>query len=303
MPRKYQYSDILGWSLSRSDLFYQCKRQYFYQYYSKYVQTHPVEKIKALRSLTSVPLEVGKVVHDGIARIISGPLKHGRTQDIQPKAIAEDRVKVMKTALGSKSFIEDYYPQYPKDKKTEVESGLQKIRTSILQFFSSRWYSWLRDCTDELKSRWIIEPRDFGECRIGGLKAYCKVDFVFPDGKDGYCVVEWKTGKVDETKHKTQMLGYIFYAIDQFSVSAEKVKPLVIYLGSDYGELTITGERDLKDFTEKVKSETEEMRDYCADVDKNISLGEDKFERTSNTIFCAYCNFQEVCSKSNLFES
>ena len=303
MIRKYQYSPILGWSISRSDLFYQCKRGYFYHYYYKDVRTCPVEKVKYLKFLTSVPLEVGQVVHDGIAYVISGPLKHGHAEDIEPEAVTKRYVNLMKESLKSKNFVEDYYPQYPRDKDADIENGLEKIRTSILQFFNSKWYSWLKECPDEFKERWIIEPKDYGECPIGGLKAYCKVDFAFPDEKGGYYILDWKTGKIHEAKHKTQMLGYIFYAIDQFPVSAERVTPLVIYLGSEYKELAITGERDLEGFKAKVKHETEDMYRYCANINENVPMDEDNFEGILNSGFCAYCKFQEICNETRQFES
>ncbi len=298
MFKKYPYSDILGWSASRSELFHQCKRHYFYQYYPKYVQTYPVEKVIALRALTSVPLEIGRIVHEGIAQIISGPLKHSHIQDTNPNAIAGKNVDLMKEALKNKSFIEDYYPQYPRDKNTDIKDGLEKIKTSISQFFNNSRYEWLKNCSDELKKKWVIEPKDYGECRIEDLKAYCKVDFAFPDGKGGYYVLDWKTGRIDEEKHKAQMLGYIFYTTEHFSVSVEKVTPLIIYLGADYKELMITKEVDLEAFKDKVKSDTGDMYSYCADIDRNIPLDEDKFKRISNTGFCAYCNFQEICNKA-----
>lgn len=298
MSRKYQYSPVLGWSISRSEHFYQCKRLYFCQYYYKHVRTCPVEKVEYLRSLTSVPLEVGRVVHDGLAYVISGPLKHGRAEDIEPEAVAERYVTLMKESLDTKDFIEDYYPQYPSEKATDVKHGLEKIEASMLQFFDSKWYSWLKECPEELKGRWVIEPKDYGECRIGGLKAYCKVDFAFPDGKGGYCILDWKTGKINEAKHRIQMLGYIFYATDRFPVQAEQVTPLVIYLGTEYKEFAVTGERDLEGFRAKVKGEAEEMYRYCADINANIPLDEDNFERVSNSRFCAYCKFQELCNET-----
>lgn len=266
MIKKYQWSPILGWSISRSQRFYQCKRNYFYQYYRKHVQSCSVEKVEALRALTSVSLEVGKIVHDSIASVISGPVKHGHTQSIKPDALVDRYVSLMRKAAKSKDFIEDYYPQYPKDKGNDIERGLDKIKDSIIQFFDSHWYEWLKDCPNHLRKKWIIEPKDYGECRIDDLKAYCKVDFIFPDGKNGYNILDWKTGRIDELKHKTQMLGYIFYAIDQFPVPAEKVNPIVVYLGSEYKELTIPTERDMESFKAKVKRETEDMYQYCVNI-------------------------------------
>jgi ATP-dependent helicase/DNAse subunit B len=60
----YPFSPILGWSISRYEVFDKCKRQYFYTYYSKHGPVVPHYKMAQLRDLTSVPLEIGNVVHD-----------------------------------------------------------------------------------------------------------------------------------------------------------------------------------------------------------------------------------------------
>ena len=33
---KFDYTPILGWSVTRYDKFLTCKRQYYYEYYGKY---------------------------------------------------------------------------------------------------------------------------------------------------------------------------------------------------------------------------------------------------------------------------
>ena len=38
---RYEYSDILGWSVSRYDKFCLCRRQYYYDYYGKYDAEFP----------------------------------------------------------------------------------------------------------------------------------------------------------------------------------------------------------------------------------------------------------------------
>ena len=58
----YAYTDILGWSNSRQELFRSCKRKYFYEYYAKHDASNTT-KIYKLKSLTSVPLEIGTVTH------------------------------------------------------------------------------------------------------------------------------------------------------------------------------------------------------------------------------------------------
>ena len=60
----YEFTPVLGWSISRYEVFDKCKRQYFYTYYPKHVPGVPFYKMAALKDLTSVPLEIGNVVHD-----------------------------------------------------------------------------------------------------------------------------------------------------------------------------------------------------------------------------------------------
>ena len=62
----YPFTPTLGWSISRFETFDKCKRQYFYTYYAKFAPGIPQYKLAQLKNLTSVPLEVGNVVHDVI---------------------------------------------------------------------------------------------------------------------------------------------------------------------------------------------------------------------------------------------
>ncbi|HIF68834.1 MAG TPA: hypothetical protein EYQ29_05885 [Candidatus Lambdaproteobacteria bacterium] len=58
---------------------------------------------------------------------------------------------------------------------------------------------------------WIIELSNYGETRINGLKAYCKVDFLVPM-EDELHILDWKTGRKDVQKHRRQLIGYAGWA-------------------------------------------------------------------------------------------
>lgn len=60
----YPFTPTLGWSISRFEMFDKCKRQYFFNYYAKFAKGIPPYKVAQLKALTSVPLEIGNVVHD-----------------------------------------------------------------------------------------------------------------------------------------------------------------------------------------------------------------------------------------------
>jgi len=62
--KHFTFSPKPGWSVSRYSLFETCKRQYYYTYYAKYDPVYPIQKILALKNMTSIPLEIGNIVHD-----------------------------------------------------------------------------------------------------------------------------------------------------------------------------------------------------------------------------------------------
>ena len=58
-------------------------------------------------------------------------------------------------------------------------------------------------------SKWVIESNGdkYGETRIGATKAYCVVDFLYPEGNK-VVIMNWKTGS-PSTTHRKQLLGYV----------------------------------------------------------------------------------------------
>jgi len=292
MKRKYPFTPILGWSVSRYDKFEGCKRQYWYDYYAKkFDRDIAPERIDTLKSLTSTHLEIGNIVHDVIATQL-----HILRRNIIPddtNEILKYSYHLVDRALGSKNFLEVHYGQ--KD-KIDVDDLKMRVGNCLKNFFASPWYQWLLADGEHRRGDWVIEPNDFGEVRINGMKAYCKVDFLFPMSEGLLCVLDWKTGKVDREKHRKQMTGYVVYAQDIFKVAAEKVRPVVVYLGGAYEELENSfSQNELDAFAEEIAAETKEMYEYCKDVNENIPKSKESFPKQVRKL-CAYCSYQELCN-------
>ena len=49
--KNFEYTPILGWSLSRYDTFQSCKRRYFYTYYAKFDTEYSRDRILFLREM------------------------------------------------------------------------------------------------------------------------------------------------------------------------------------------------------------------------------------------------------------
>jgi hypothetical protein len=197
-------------------------------------------------------------------------------------------------AIKDKTFYEVCYKQLDAIDPDEVKD---KIATCLGNFFNSRWYRWLIEEAIIQRDNWVIEPKDYGEMRINGLKVYCKVDFLFPASEGKIYILDWKTGKVDIAKYTRQMKGYVLYAKEMFNIAAEQVRPVIAYLGDNYEELDYSfTESDLGEFATWIALETEEMYRYCESIEENIPKAKSCFPQESGN-FCGYCNYKEFCGR------
>ncbi|MFO8009490.1 MAG: PD-(D/E)XK nuclease family protein [Dehalococcoidia bacterium] len=291
MRRKYSFTPILGWSISRYDKFSTCKRWYWYDYYAKkFDREVSPQKLSFLKSLTSTPLEIGNLVHDTIATQLHRIKKGSDPQD--PSDLLLFAGYQIDRALAEKTFLEVYYGQRDTIDASELKA---QVEICLRNFFTSSWYRWLTEDGIHRKSDWVIEPNDFGELRINGLKAYCKVDFLIPSPERKLYILDWKTGKADREKHRKQMTGYVAYAQDVFGADPRDIRPVVVYLGDSYAEMESEfNQNDMDEFVRQVKLQTEEMYSYCENIEENIPVDRDAFTPRFRKL-CAYCNYQELC--------
>jgi CRISPR/Cas system-associated exonuclease Cas4 (RecB family) len=240
--------------------------------------------------MTSVALEVGNVVHD----VLEAFLRRLKKSDsnIDKNRFFQFARQKANDYFSRKTFIEIYYGQ--KD-YIDKELLFKKIDSCLNNFINSPIYSWIFMKAITNRKNWMIEPEGYGETRLNGVKAYCKMDFLFP--VDDYIyILDWKTGKKSEFKHTNQLIGYAAAASNNFKIPWNIILPKIIYLYPEFDEFEIDlREDDFENLFQKVVSQTEEMYSYCSDVEKNIPVPIDKFQKTPSKQICNYCNFQELC--------
>ncbi len=291
--KKYPFSHILGWSASRYDTFKICKRKYYYQYYAKFDTEFGRDEIDFLKKLTSIALETGSVVHDVIEalfkRLQQSPLP------INQKKFNEFTEKAIKRGT-SRNFSEVFYKELDEVTPELIE---EKVNACLVNLMTSERFKWASELAIENCENWIIEPPGFGEVRLGGLKAYCKVDFLIPFDNE-IVILDWKTGKKDEYKHSKQLLGYAAWAKEHFSDKYPNyiIKPVDVYLYPEYSEMSIEAtEKDIQNLAEQIKVETQEMYKFCIDVENNVPKNKVEFPLCEKTFLCPYCNFRKLCER------
>lgn len=291
--KKFPFTNILGWSVSRYDVFKNCKRQYFYSYYSKFDKEIPQSKIQKLKVLTSSALEIGNIVHDAIRDLL---IRLQKTSiPISRPLFIKYVHKMAEKYCNNKIFSEVYYKQ---KESITVDDIFPQVNEIIENFLASKRLKWIFETAVAESKNWIIEPDGFGETRIDDYKAYCKVDFLIPVNDNIY-ILDWKTGKQDLSKHEKQLIGYSLWANYHFNTNAKNINSIIVYLYPSYIEhsLNLTDEM-LSDFKQQVKNETKQMYEYLNDVENNIPKEKDCFEKTNNEFFCKYCNFRELCKNN-----
>jgi len=290
--KKYAYTPILGWSFSRYEIFSNCKRKYFYKYYSKFDTEFDFEKIEYLKGLTSIPFEIGEISHKVIEVTLKRLLK--TTEQIDREKF-ELYLKNNIIPKLDRNFFEIYYGGLG---KIELDQLFEKTNLCLNNFLSSNRFEWLKNVAIAEKDNWLIEPSGYGESRLDGMKLYCKVDFMTTfDGK--IVILDWKTGRKNEKKDSKQLVGYASWVSYNLDKEASNIEPIMAYLYPGYDEISINvSNDDLKEYKERMISQTEEMYSYCSDYEENKPLGKEKFPMVDDTAFCKYCNFKELCSRN-----
>lgn len=288
--KQFDFTPILGWSISRYDLFSICKRQYFYTYYAKYDQEFPRSRIDRLKNFTTIPLETGNIVHDTIKVLLERLLRSEK--EINKKRFFDYAKRKTEDYCKSKTFSEIYYKELKDVNPNEI---FRSVSNALNNFLESPRYDWIKSKAISNKQNWLIEPPGYGETRIDGQKAYCKVDFLFPV-EDKIFVLDWKTGKPIESKHKKQLVAYCCWASYHFQKDPVEIIPIIAYLYPEYSEMQFSvNEFDIEDLIIKVKDETEEMYSFCQDLEENVPKEKETFYKTKKTLICRYCNFRELC--------
>lgn len=290
--KTFSFTSELGWSVSRYDVFQSCKRKYYHQYYAKHDEPSLRDRALLLKSMTTVPLEIGNIAHDVMESILHRLIKSSQPVDVE--RLEKFVHQKAQEYVTSKKFLEVHYKE---QEQIAWEPIAERAFGSIKNIVTSDRFAWILELPQSSKDQWMIEPAGYGETRIEGMKAYCKVDFMLPHEETIY-IMDWKTGKPDPEKHRKQLIGYSLFAKYHFDGRFAQIVPMVCYVKEGYEEVQpeIT-DADISAFVETVRSETAEMKSYNLDDMKNTPKMKASFAMTDNISSCRFCEYRELCQR------
>ena len=315
-PAKRPFGNYFSWSISRSNLFNECKRKYFYNYYGYWdgwstSAKEPNRSIYVLKNLQNRFQIKGKLIHDEIQKIIQNYRKTGEWDNIKiPLQRIKNRLQESYIKCKTKSYwnhnnsLKSYSDskgdpilmfqelEYDRDLSKEGWSYMfDEIKKNMVNFYKS----FIVEELSKLNRNCIVEVDRKSEAptfKFFNEDIYSILDLLYEKGKQTI-IVDWKTGKGEE-EHKDQALVYALYANNHLHKSPESVRYFEYNLErNDYREYTFT-HHDIQRGINFVKDNINMLKSHLSDPDNNIALIEDH-PMTEDKSKCTFCNFNKVC--------
>lgn len=306
-----QFKNELAWSWSRHQMFYQCSRKIYWQYYGcRDAKGEDAQKdallAQRLKQIRSVAMLVGGSLHAVIGERLR--MRADAPAPV-PAALIQDEVerRVLKRLRESRNrdwerfgdprhysiLFEDYYGSGVTD--DDRDAALALVRECVNGFASS---AYARRAFSVPKNRLrIIEP-DFDDMKIhiDGVLAYAAPDLVVEDRDGKLHVVDWKTGKPRKA-NVAQLAVYGLYVSEKLGAPLERVTAHVVYLSTGQREMYDNVREGVAEAKRRVSTYVADVKSRLTDVENNIAGDITQFPMTENRMLCRRCNFQDICDR------
>ena len=297
-------ADLLNefsWSRTRDNVFQECRRRYYYQYYGAWGGWHAqaeatIRALYILKQLGTRQMWAGRLVHEAVERSFLA-LRSGHA--LSETSLIDDTVRQMREEWKG-SRIHAYRESPKRTGLFEHEYGVP-VRASEWQALRDHVIRCLRNfhrlpLLGEIKrtptERWIL-IEDIGSFPWEGTRVLTAPDFGYWDQSDRLQLVDWKTGGGGDDA-SLQLGGYALYALEVLGVDLPRVDLLEVNLREGKVTSHPWDEASLDRVREHVRFSVRAMKAYLRDPEKNLA-DESNFERTEDLRICRWCNFRGVC--------
>ena len=302
----------LTWSISRGQLFQECPRAYYYNYYASWggwKQDAPDQAKLAylLKNLQRLVLWAGSIVHETIKDALS--LTAATGERIPLAKLQENAVIKMRNgwreALDKKwlvspkrtNIFELYYgdgENYGECRHLPRETT-DAIKQRVLDCMEGFFYSpAVKEIHQTPPSQW--QPIDtLDSFELDGIKVWCAPDFAFQDAEGVFHILDWKTGEENVRTISQQLACYALFAMNKWNVSLERIRIQGVFL-KDGGRVRTydLNQESIDTVTKQIHDSYNAMREKLTDADANVAE-EENFPRRLLESRCANCQFRRIC--------
>ncbi|MBR0459759.1 MAG: PD-(D/E)XK nuclease family protein [Victivallales bacterium] len=309
---KRELKNELTWSVSRANLFQECPRAYYYNYYGSWGGwdfNAPAEArlLYTLKNIQTMILWAGGIVHE----LIKGALEKARETGVLPDV---PTLQEAASQLMNSQWLDCIHGRWrERPKSTNLDelyygngkqfgtltrlprSATDPIRERVQECLASFVHAPIvQEILATPAQQWVtIDTLDTFE--LEGIKIYCAIDFAFYD-KEGFLnIIDWKTGNEYSDTLQHQLACYALYAMQKWNVPFDKIRLQGVIL-RDGGRTSFHNiTQGMLDMTrKKILISHKAMKDILADPDNNLAQEQD-FEPRPAERHCLRCNFRQVC--------
>ena len=306
MAFEYREHPEFSWSQSRRGTFRQCPRQYYWQYYGAHNGWYDDADETArtayrLKKLTSFFEFVGGAIHELAADAINGARGGERPltaeelfqagRDKLNRAYAQSkRLKDWKRRPNRVTMFHDfYYGTGPsKGMIDKIRDRLRVCSENLLE--SESYRAAVQAPFVEVKE--VDRGPEF--FMRDGYTIWAQPDLLYRTGDGEFHVVDWKTGRADET-HALQLRTYGLYVQSREDLEPAAITGRLEYLLNGSGEMVPLKQEDLEAEEREIRDSIAMMQKYVADTSTNEARSKDEFPLRDDTSECRYCKYYELC--------
>lgn len=301
------FKNKFSWSYSRDNLFKECKREYYYNYYGSWSgwEKNKADEITrtlyVLKNLQNRWQWKGSAVHDEIERILKELVSTGK---VTPVEKSKERVtEIMRNDF--RSSRQGLYWDKNGSLRNEPALFEHEYRPEIPDQIWKRNYDEVILCLENFYKSDIIEeisglPKEV-VCSIESMTGayfsfntalyYVKLDLAYSI-EDTIKIYDWKTGSGDADK--LQFLIYALYAIEELDFDLDKISVTELNLFEDYTKIHTFSDEEVDYGKNYINDSIENMKSFLSDPEENeAEMG--NFPRTEDRKICELCNFQKIC--------
>ncbi|MDH3284123.1 MAG: PD-(D/E)XK nuclease family protein [Acidobacteriota bacterium] len=303
-----QVPDGFSWSASRNNLFENCPRAYFFQYYLAVNKAEDADSDRAgrarrLKCLKTIPMWVGSHVHDAAETLLKRA-RDDRDADADPAIDAMLRqmrqdYKDSKTNRAATRdprhyarFHEHEYGQDVPDEKWKicVDEAVEMVRT-----FTGLGYV---EQVRALAAEDLLALEDLQRWSFESVPVWVRIDLAFRDADETVHILDWKTGRRIREDNPLQLMGYAAYAEHAWDVVADRLAVREVYLRLEDPEKSCTIDDDeLERARGQIRESVDAMIAALADPRHNVAR-EEAFEALPEPRKCARCFYRGICPSS-----
>ena len=295
-----------SWSQSRDNMFRECLRKYYFQYYGYWEGWNPdaetrCRQIYILKNLQSRHMWAGSHVHKHIEYILQN-LKAGlpgpSEETVIEKTLQEMRLDFKASRSGAyraspKKVCGLFEHEYALDVSDQAwKATADHVAQCIHTFYQTPIFKRIKE-VDPLN--WL-EIEKLATFHIDELNVFVQLDFGFKQD-DQLIICDWKTGRSNQVEQITLQMGcYTLYAMERWNITPENIIPIEVNLAEANETEHLQTEDSVDAIRDYIRESADEMLFPLEDPVHNVAR-EETFDVAETDAPCKRCNFLKVCPK------